>query len=93
MASWTQATQTPGNSNISKFPCSLQGIFISSVTGTATIAIFDSAGTDTASTAVAAFTPIAPSGSMNWYSFGGMQMKNGINVSVAATVVYTIVYD
>lgn len=73
--------------NICKFPSALQGVFISSATG-ATIAIFDDAGTGTSVTIVSSFTP----GSIGFYPIP-VQSRNGLNVSVAGTITYTMIWD
>lgn len=75
--------------NVSKFPANLVGVFISSVTGSGTVAIFDDAGTGTSVTMVASFIPNV---SICWYPMP-IQSRNGLNISIGATVVYTICWD
>lgn len=77
-------------SNVSKNPCSLVGIFVSSNTGAGTIAVFDDGGTGTSVTMVSAFTPNI---SVCWYP-APMQARNGLCVSVsAATLTFTVAFD
>lgn len=73
--------------NIAKFPSALNGVFVSSATG-ATLAIFDDSGTGTSVTVIAAFTPT----SVGWYPMP-VQTRNGLNVSIAGTITYTVVWD
>ncbi len=84
---FTTSSTTP--QSISANPAALQGIFVSSVTGSGTIAVFDDAGVGTSVTVVSAFVPNV---TICWYPIP-VQTRNGICVSVAATVTYTVFWD
>lgn len=75
--------------NVAKNPSALVGVFVSSVTGSGTIAIFDDSSTGTSVPLVASFIPNV---SICWYPMP-FQTRNGINISIGATVVYTVAWD
>ncbi len=81
--------QTPGVQSICPQACNLQGMFISAVTGTATVAIYDTNGVGTNVTIIQTFSPNI---TQCWYPMP-CQTYNGLAVSVAATVNYTIMFD
>ncbi len=91
MANFCAANYLNGSisQNISKNPAALVGVFVSAVTGSGTMSIFDDAGTGTSVTLISAFTPNV---SICWYPMP-IQARNGLNVSIAATVTYTICWD
>jgi hypothetical protein len=71
----------------------LKGIFVSSVSGSPTIAFFDSfAETGAAKTIIASFVPVAAT----FYPFGqfdGIFATTGIRVEIGGTVVATVVFE
>lgn len=72
---------------VSKNPCALGGVFISSATG-ASMAIFDTAtSTVFAPAIVSSFTPA----SVGFYPMP-FQALTGLNVSIAGTCTYTVAF-
>ena len=71
----------------------LKGIFVSSVSGSPTVAFFDSfETTGAAQTIIASFVPVAAT----FYPFGqfdGVFANKGIRVEIGGTVVATVVYE
>jgi hypothetical protein len=71
----------------------LKGIFVSSVSGSPTIAFFDSfETTGAAQTVIASFVPVAAT----FYPFGqydGIFVNKGIRVEIGGTVVATVVFE
>ena len=75
--------QISASANVSSKPCTLGGLFCSS--GTATVAIYDSATTTTTTKIVDTFTPAV--GTYIWLPF---QFTNGCYVVVTGTGSYTV---
>lgn len=72
---------------VSKSPTPLQGVFISSATG-ATLAIFDANLSTVFSPAlISSFTPA----SIGFYPMP-FNAQNGLNVSIAGTITYTVAF-
>lgn len=72
---------------VSKNPCALGGVFISSATG-ATLAIFDAnQSTVFAPALISSFTPA----SIGFYPMP-FQALTGLNVSIAGTCTYTVAF-
>jgi hypothetical protein len=67
--------------NISVGPTALQGIFVSSASGTPTITIYDDAATGTTTPIVPTFTPVAGT----YYPLP-FRALNGLNVVIGGTV-------
>jgi hypothetical protein len=84
---FTVSSTTP--QSISANPAALVGIFVSSVTGAGTIALFDDAGVGTSVTIVSAFIPNV---SICWYPIP-VQTRNGLCASIGATVTFTAIWD
>ncbi len=90
MANFSAANFLNGSTSqeVSKFPCALQGVFVSTATG-ATVALFDATGTSANNPIISAFVPNA---SICWYPMP-VQTRNGLNISVAGTITYTVFWD
>ena len=84
---FTVSSTTP--QSITANPAQLIGVFVSSVTGSGTLAMFDDAGVGTSNTIVSAFVPNV---SICWYPMP-TQTRNGLCASVAATVTFTVFWD
>lgn len=94
MANWSAAnykqfTHSSTVVNITAQPMALVGIFVSSVTGSGTIALFDDSAIGTSNTVVSAMIPNV---SICYYPVPA-QLRNGLCASIAATVSYTVFLD
>ena len=90
MSNYTYITAT---AQIKTAAGKLKGIFVSSVSGSPTVAFFDSfAETGAAQTIIASFVPVAAT----FYPFGqydGIFANKGIRIEIGGTVVATVVYE
>ena len=75
------------SANICPTACNIGGIFVSSVTGSPTITIYDSATTTTTKKVVSSFVPIA--GIM--YPFP-LAMTDGIYIVITGTIVCNVLF-
>lgn len=88
MANYTQITAT---AQIKPAAGKLKGIFVSSVSGTPTITVYDSFQSSTSDpVAIATYTPTA---NTNHTFFDGMFLKNGLYIVLGGTVSATILYE
>lgn len=88
MANYTAITAT---AQIKTAAAKLKGIFVSSVSGTPTITVYDSfQGSASDPVVLATYTPVAGT---NHNFFDGLYLKNGLYVVIGGTVSATVYYE